>query len=176
MKRLRLLGMESEREALLKAMQGLECVEISSIDGSEEALRSGFARPDDKALTHAQEEARACRAALAALDRYAPEKKGMFRKRQGVSRAAFFSADSERNAGAAADEINSCQRRLGEIESERTKNEALRASLAPWLTADAPLDGADGALSVLFGTVGVNVTDEALKALSDAMDGLLVWQ
>lgn len=176
MKRLRLLGMESEREALLKAMQGLECVEISSIDGSEEALRSGFARPDDKALTHAQEEARACRAALAALDRYAPEKKGMFRKRQGVSRAAFFSEDSERNAGTAADEINSCQRRLGEIESERTKNEALRASLAPWLTVDAPLDGADGALSVFFGTVGVNVTDEALKALSDAMDGLLVWQ
>ena len=32
MKHLRLLGMESEREALLKAMQDMECVEISSID------------------------------------------------------------------------------------------------------------------------------------------------
>ena len=50
MKHLRLLGMESEREALLKAMQEMECVEISSIDGSEEALKSGFAKPDDKAL------------------------------------------------------------------------------------------------------------------------------
>ena len=50
MKHLRLLGMESEREALLKAMQDMECVEISSIDGSEEALKSGFAKPDDKAL------------------------------------------------------------------------------------------------------------------------------
>lgn len=45
MKHLRLLGMESEREALLKAMQEMECVEISSIDGSEEALKSGFAKP-----------------------------------------------------------------------------------------------------------------------------------
>ena len=176
MKHLRLLGMEREREALLKAMQDMECVEISSIDGSEEALKSGFAKPDDKALMSAQEASRAYRTALASLDRFAPEKKGMFRKRQGVSRAAFFSAESEENACTAAEMINKDTRRLGEIESERTKNEALRATLAPWLTVDAPLGGADGALAVFFGTVGLNVTDDALKALADSLDGLLTWQ
>ena len=176
MKHLRLLGMESEREALLKAMQDMECVEISSIDGSEEALKSGFAKPDDKALMSAQEASRAYRTALASLDRFAPEKKGMFRKRQGVSRAAFFSAESEENARTAAETINKDTRRLGEIESERTKNETLRATLAPWLTVDAPLGGADGALTVFFGTVGLNVTDDALKALADSLDGLLTWQ
>ena len=175
-KHLRLLGMESEREALLKAMQDMECVEISSIDGSEEALKSGFAKPDDKALMSAQEASRAYRTALASLDRFAPEKKGMFRKRQGVSRAAFFSAASEENARTAAETINKDTRRLGEIESERTKNEALRATLAPWLTVDAPLGGADGALAVFFGTAGLNVTDDALKALADSLDGLLTWQ
>ena len=176
MKHLRLLGMESEREALLKAMQEMECVEISSIDGSEEALKSGFAKPDDKALMSAQEASRAYRTALASLDRFAPEKKGMFRKRQGVSRAAFFSAESEENARTAAETINKDTRRLGEIERERTKNEALRATLAPWLTVDVPLGGADGALSVFFGTVGLNVTNDALKALADSLDGLLTWQ
>ena len=176
MKHLRLLGMESEREALLKAMQDMECVEISSIDGSEEALKSGFAKPDDKALMSAQEASRAYRTALASLDRFAPEKKSMFRKRQGVSRAAFFSAASEENARTAAETINKDTRRLGEIESERTKNEALRATLAPWLTVDAPLGGADGALAVFFGTAGLNVTDDALKALADSLDGLLTWQ
>ena len=176
MKHLRLLGMESEREALLKAMQDMECVEISSIDGSEEALKSGLAKPDDKALMSAQEASRAYRTALASLDRFAPEKKGMFRKRQGVSRAAFFSAESEENARTAAETINKDTRRLGEIESERTKNEALRATLAPWLTVDAPLGGADGALAVFFGTAGLNVTDDALKALADSLDGLLTWQ
>lgn len=176
MKHLRLLGMESEREALLKAMQDMECVEISSIDGSEEALKSGFAKPDDKALMSAQEASRAYRTALASLDRFAPEKKGMFRKRQGVSRAAFFSAESEENARTAAETINKDTRRLGEIERERTKNEALRATLAPWLTVDVPLGGADGALAVFFGTAGLNVTDDALKALADSLDGLLTWQ
>ena len=176
MKHLRLLGMEREREALLKAMQDMECVEISSIDGSEEALKSGFAKPDDKALMSAQEASRAYRTALASLDRFAPEKKGMFRKRQGISRAAFFSAESEENARTAAETINKDTRRLGEIESERTKNEALRATLAPWLTVDAPLGGADGALAVFFGTAGLNVTDDALKALADSLDGLLTWQ
>lgn len=100
----------------------------------------------------------------------------MFRKRQGVSRAAFFSAESEENARTAAETINKDTRRLGEIESERTKNEALRATLAPWLTVDVPLGGADGALSVFFGTVGLNVTNDALKALADSLDGLLTWQ
>ena len=176
MKHLRLLGMESEREALLKTMQDLECVEISHIDGSEEALKTGLAKPDDRALLNAQEESRAYRAALAALDRFAPEKKGMFRKRQGVSRASFFDEENERQARAAAEAINADMRRLGEIESERTKNEALRASLTPWLAVDAPLDSTDGVLSLLFGTVGATVTDDALRALSDSLSGLLTWQ
>ena len=176
MKHLHLLGMESEREALLKTMQDLECVEISHIDGSEEALKTGLAKPDDRALLNAQEESRAYRAALAALDRFAPEKKGLFRKRQGVSRASFFDEENERQARAAAEAINADMRRLGEIESERTKNEALRASLAPWLAVDAPLDGTDGVLSLLFGTVGATVTDDALRALSDSLSGLLTWQ
>lgn len=176
MKHLGLLGMESEREALLKTMQDLECVEISHIDGSEEALKTGLAKPDDRALLNAQEESRAYRAALAALDRFAPEKKGMFRKRQGVSRASFFDEENERQARAAAEAINADMRRLGEIESERTKNEALRASLTPWLAVDAPLDSTDGVLSLLFGTVGATVTDDALRALSDSLSGLLTWQ
>lgn len=176
MKHLRLLGMESEREALLKTMQDLECVEISHIDGSEEALKTGLAKPDDRALLNAQEESRAYRAALAALDRFAPEKKGLFRKRQGVSRASFFDEKNERQARAAAEAINADMRRLGEIESERTKNEALRASLTPWLAVDAPLDSTDGVLSLLFGTVGATVTDDALRALSDSLSGLLTWQ
>ena len=176
MKHLRLLGMESEREALLKTMQDLECVEISHIDGSEEALKTGLAKPDDRALLNAQEESRAYRAALAALDRFAPEKKGLFRKRQGVSRASFFDEENERQARAAAEAINADMRRLGEIESERTKNEALRASLTPWLAVDAPLDSTDGVLSLLFGTVGATVTDDALRALSDSLSDLLTWQ
>lgn len=176
MKHLRLLGMESEREALLKTMQDLECVEISHIDGSGEALKTGLAKPDDRALLNAQEESRAYRAALAALDRFAPEKKELFRKRQDVSRASFFDEENERQARAAAEAINADMRRLGEIESERTKNEALRASLAPWLAVDAPLDSTDGVLSLLFGTVGATVTDDALRALSDSLSGLLTWQ
>ena len=176
MKHLRLLGMESEREALLKTMQDLECVEISHIDGSEEALKTGLAKPDDRALLNALVDALGYRAALDALYLFAPGKLRPFRKRQGVSRASFFDEENERQARAAAAAIDADMRRLGEIESERTKNEALRASLAPWLAVDAPLDSTDGVLSLLFGTVGATVTDDALRALSDSLSGLLTWQ
>lgn len=176
MKHLRLLGMESEREALLKAHAGHGVRGDLKYRRKRRGTEIRLCQADDKALMSAQEASRAYRTALASLDRFAPEKKGMFRKRQGVSRAAFFSAESEENARTAAETINKDTRRLGEIESERTKNEALRATLAPWLTVDAPLGGADGALAVFFGTVGLNVTDDALKALADSLDGLLTWQ
>ena len=176
MKHLRLVGLESEREALLRAMQDMGCVEVTGVDGAEDAKSAGLARPDDKALLSAQEEARACRTALAALDRFAPEKKGLFRKRAAVARDDFFSAESEQAAKDAADELNALQRRLGEIENERTKEETLRASLAPWLTLDVPLDQADGALCVSFGTVGAAVTDETLNGAFEGFDGLALWR
>lgn len=103
MKHLRLLGMESEREALLKAMQEMECVEISSIDGSEEALKSGFAKPDDKALMSAQEASRAYRTALASLDRFAPEKKACSASGRAFPARRFSGAESEENARTAAE-------------------------------------------------------------------------
>ena len=176
MKHLRLVGLESEREAMLRAMQDMGCVEISSVDGAEKALHEGFARPDDKALLSAQESARSCRAALAALDRCAPEKKGLFRKRASVARKEFFSEESAREAKNTADALNAMQRRLGEIESERTKEETLRASLAPWLTLDVPLEQEDGTLCVTLGTVSAAVTDEALNAACAAFDGLAIWR
>ena len=176
MKHLRLVGLESEREALLRALQDMGCVEVSGVDGAEDALQEGFARPDDRALLSAQEHARSYRTALAVLDRYAPEKKGMFRKRASVEREEFFSAESEQAARAAADELNAMQRRLGEIESERTKEETLRASLVPWLTLDVPLDREDSALCAAFGTVGAAVPDEALNAACAGFDGLALWQ
>ena len=51
-----------------------------------------------------------------------------------------------------------------------------RSSSASNSPVDAPLGGADGALAVFFGTAGLNVTDDALKALADSLDGLLTWQ
>ncbi len=176
MKHLRLVGLESEREAMLRAMQDMGCVEISGVDGAEDALHEGFARPDDKALLSAQESARSCRAALAALDRCAPEKKGLFCKRASVARKEFFSEESAREAKNTADALNAMQRRLGEIESERTKEETLRASLAPWLALDVPLEQEDGTLCVTLGTVSAAVTDEALNAACAAFDGLALWR
>ena len=176
MKRLRLMGLESEREALLKALQDMGCVEVSGVGAAEDAGRSAFAPPDGRGLAAAQERAREYRAALAVLDQFAPEKTGLFRRRAAVAREVFFSAEDERRAHAAADELNEWQRRLNEIENECAKETALRASLLPWLSLDAPLEGTGGALHTLLGTVSAAVTDDALDALAESLDGLLVWR
>ena len=177
MKHLRLVGLEGEREALLRALQDMGCVEVTGVDGAEDALRAGFARPDEGALSAAQERERACRAALDTLARFSPEKKGLFRVRAEIPRETFFSAEDERAARETAEELNACQRRLGELENERAKDASLRASLAPWLALDAPLGGTEeGTLRTMLGTVGAAVTDGQLDALCGGLEGLLLWR
>lgn len=38
MKHLRLVGLEGEREALLRALQDMGCVEVTGVDGAEESI------------------------------------------------------------------------------------------------------------------------------------------
>ena len=116
------------------------------------------------------------RTALAVLDRYAPEKKGMFRKRAAVAREEFFSAESEQAARAAADELNAMQRRLGEIESERTKEGDAACVPRPVADARCAARREDSALCAAFRTVSAAVPDEALNAACAGFDGLALWQ
>ena len=63
MKRLRLLAMRQDREALLRALQDLGCVEVEEpeldLSGPE---REALARPDAQALSAAKERAACCAA------------------------------------------------------------------------------------------------------------------
>ncbi len=178
MNRLRLAAMAEDREALLKTLQRTGCVEITAAESEADGNgASAFARPDETALAAAQEKLRGYRAALECLDRLAPEKKkGLFRRRPVISEQQLFDRQNAERTDAAAAEIAERQQRLAAIAVEQAKTEALRASLAPWLSVDLPLEsGAEGPLAVWFGTLNAAVGEEERQRLTASLDALAEW-
>ena len=86
MKRLRLFGMRSDRESLLRLLQKMGCVEIDepAIDLADPDW-AALAKPDGRGLASAKEQNSLLNNALAILKKYAPPKDGLFRKRPVLS-------------------------------------------------------------------------------------------
>ena len=143
MKHLRLAAMQSDREALLRLLQGMGCLEIEepSVDWSDPEW-AGLKSPDSGALSAAREEKNAAQHALEVLKRYAKVKGGLLSPRPVVSSQQFFEEQAYRSALETARAINDGERELAALKAERDKRAAQRASLAPWIPLELPLDTA----------------------------------
>ena len=91
MKQLRLFGMRSDREELLKLLQHMGCVEIDEpTDKLSDPEWAGLARPDGRALAAAREAQASVQAALGVLKKYAPVKGGLFARRPEITEGRLF--------------------------------------------------------------------------------------
>lgn len=155
MKRLRLIGLQQDRERLLRLLQKLGCVELRepAIDLSDPEW-AALAKPEGAGLSLAREQNQALTAALAALDKYAPAKGGLFNPRPEISEAELFD-DSAYTAGLdTAQKIMDGERELTACQAEQGKLQTQKASLEPWGALDVPLDlEGDANVSILYGAV-----------------------
>lgn len=155
MKRLRLVGMRSDREKLLRLLQHLGCVQVGEPALDQAAPEwEGLTRPDGQGLSRAREQSIVIGNALETLKKYAPAKEGMFRKRPELTEAELFDEAAYAAGLETAAKINAAERRINTLLADRGKMESQRASLAPWASLDVPLElSGDGVVSVLFGAV-----------------------
>ena len=106
MKKLRVMAMADRREALLRALLRLGCVEISEPDGLLEdpawsaLLQRGFSR-----LADTKTEINGVNIALEAIRHYAGLKDGLFIKRHPISEEEFLSTGTAERAKAVSREI-----------------------------------------------------------------------
>ena len=176
MKRLRLVGLQSEQDRLLSQLQHLGCVEISQPaplpDDPEWAC---FTRPDMGALAQAAQARDRLESALATLHKYAPEKKGLLQPKRRVSEAQLFDPAVYDAALADAQKLGEAEERIAALQAERSRDEGKRAVLAPWLELDIPLDAApDRYVDYLFGAVGASAPWETVEAeTAAAAEGLV---
>ena len=165
MKRLRLFGLRSDREELLRQLQHLGCVEVGepAADLSDPQW-AGLTRPDGQGLSQAREQSAAVGSALETLKKYVPAKDGMFRKRPELTEAEFFDEAAYAAGLDTARRINDAERRINTLRADRGKMEAQRASLAPWSSLDVPLEmTGDGTISVIFGTIPARADYAAME-------------
>ena len=166
MKRLRLLGMQSDRDPLFRLLQKQGCVEINepAID-PDDPDQAALARPGGQGLATAREQNALLNNALAALKKYAPVKEGLFRTRPVLSEDELFDSGLYASALEAANAILESERTIARMSAEQAKLQNQKASLAPWIPLDVPLElEGDQMISLVFGTIPAKADFAALEA------------
>ena len=169
MKRLRLIGMQSERESMLRLLQHLGCVEIDEPgDRKDDPDWASLTRPDTGALNEARDARSSVENALKALKKYGPKQKGgLLTPRPVITEGELFDDGAYRTGLADAGQLVALERKISALYAEQNKLRTQKLALAPWLALDIPLETASTPeVAVSFGTV-------AASADLDAMDGAL---
>ena len=150
MKKLRVIALASDRDALLRQLLRLGCVEISQPDSLlADPQWSTLLRRDTGGLTEVRTEMADVNTALEAVKRYGGLKDGLFLQRHPISEKEFLGSGTVDNARAAAGKINGLLRTLTRLQNEEGRMSAQRAGLAPWSGLDVPLER-QGTEHVLF--------------------------
>lgn len=166
MKRLRLLGLRSDRERLLRPLQSLGCVDVRepAIDLSDPAW-SALAKPEGSGLAKAKEQAQLIDAALEVLRKYAPAKDGLLAARPTMTEGQLFDDKVYADGLAAAGQVTDGERELAACLAEQAKLQSQKASLEPWVPLDVPLETeGDATVSILFCAAPSKVDFATLEA------------
>ena len=166
MKRLRLIGMQAERGALLKLLQHMGCVEIDEpTEFRDDPVWDSLTRPDTQALGRAREQRSELEGALKTLKKYGPRQKGgLLKARPVITEGELFDDRAYEAALADAGRLGELERQISALYAEQNKLRTQRLSLAPWLELDIPLETTSTEeVAVLFGTVAGTADLDALE-------------
>ncbi len=167
MKRLHLLALAKEHDAILRKLQHMGCVEISEPESIPDSLkRCGSAVADCMA------QQRQLQTATDALKRLAPKGRsgGLLTPRPQIAEADYLNEADFDEELKAAEEINSLTADLNRLTTREAQLRAERAALAPWQALDIPTE--------LSGTKRVDITTGTLPPFAqwDAVEGEVAAQ
>ena len=173
MKHLRLLGMRSDRDQLFRLLQKQGCVEVNEpVADPDDPDWPALVRPDGRALTLAREQNTLFNNALTTLKKYSTAKEGLFTKRPVLSENEFFDDDVYASGLRTARTIMDTERSISQMTSEQGKVQSQKASLAPWIPLDVPLEmEGSKSVSLVFGTIPAKADYDAMAAaVTEACD------
>ena len=141
MKKLRVMAMADSRDALLRELLRLGCVEISEPAGKlSDPAWAALLRRDGSTLAETKNEQGEAAAALDALKRYGGTKDGLFIQRRAVSEAEFLSGETLEKSRAVSRKINGYLQDISRLQGEEGRLLSRRAGLEPWVPLDMPLE------------------------------------
>lgn len=182
MKKLMLAVVRSQKDALLKELLRLGCVEVSEISGiGEDSELSARIRTEQSGLLQYRQAYLTVTRGLEVLDRYVPEKKKLLSSKPEMEATAFLDDTGMWGAVGFAETVIEADQRIGKMNAEVSRLRGVIESLSPWIPLNVALDtqGTEYA-AVLIGTIPSkfsladaaraveNVTEEAqLYTVSD---------
>ncbi len=175
MKKLRLMAIRSEKDALLKDLERIGCVEISEPD--EALTDEGLERENSDVLSLKNRQS-VLQNAITLLDRYAPEKKGLLTAKPEVPIDTLLSDTGLKSAEDKAELINGLEEKIRKLNAEENRENAMIESVQPWLDLDLPLDMTSTERCVLLrGSVPARIPLENVRAaVTDASEEAELFQ
>ena len=170
MKKLRLMVVRGQKDALLRDLMLLGCVQVSEPDALlADAEAAAVLRQESGNVTETRSELTRLNAALKLLDKYAPVKSKLLSSRPEVTEREFLDVGAYRkelDAVAQLEELEADVRRYnGEEAKLRSSVEALR----PWETLDLPLSlGSTATTRITLGMLPAADFAEAQETLEEA--------
>lgn len=164
MKRIRLIALAKDRDALLSELLHVGCVEVREPEEDD----GGLLRRDVSALADAKGNLTLLQHAIEVLGKYAPQKKPLLSLRPTIKEAELLDGDARRAALEKAEAITGHARTIGQLNTRETRIHADRLALEPWSACDVPLEVKGTARTdLLLGSVPASADFDALAGALD---------
>ena len=169
MKKVQLMVVREQKEALLRNLMLLGCVSVTEPDLPQEGDAAQL-RPESGGLTEARADHARLTAALGLLDKYAPVKSKLLSGRPEITEAEFLDETAYSRELEAASQMEDLEAQIRRLTSEETRLRSSMEALGPWTALDLPLETkGTGCADVILGTIpAVMDLAEAQRALAEA--------
>ena len=163
MKRIRLIALAEDRDALLSSLLHVGCVEISEPEIPQGEDGNPLLHRDAAGVAQARSQLTALQHALEVLRKYAPRKKGMFAPRDTIGERELLDGAAMAAALQKAEAVNEHAKAVGQLNTREARLHTEQLALQPWSAYDLPLeDQGTRAAAVLLGTVPNAVDFDAM--------------
>ncbi len=144
MKRLRVIAMNDQRDALLKGLLRLGCVEIKEpIDKlTEPSWAALLLRREESRLTERRSELTDVTTVLESVAHFGGLKDGLLIQRKAVEEDVFHSEETLRTAKQTVDRVKALLTERSRLTAEEQELLSRQAALRPWASLQMPLDWA----------------------------------
>lgn len=141
MKKLHVIAMAEQREAILKGLQHLGCVEISEPDSFDDNdCAASQLRRETSEIAAVRTEIADVTTALSAIKEHSSAKDSLFSQRSPITEDEFLSDKTIESATAISRSVNANLQKLSQLRSEENRLNAQKAALLPWCSLNMPLE------------------------------------
>ena len=174
MRHLRLIGLQAEREEMLRRLQHLGCLEITEPEpASDDPLLEKLRIPEAAELQRIREQYTAAEQALQTLAEHTPKEKTRLEPLPTIAERALTEPTELANGRDAAGRLNEYRSELTALQSRSEKLAAEEAQLLPWESLTMPLECATTEkVLIQMGTLPAVVPPEQIREALDAAGDL----